>query len=99
MSGNPAGVNTGGKRYRQRHDALQAELDAGGVMLTEHERVILDQAVKLSLRSFKDDMAAAQGASTVKRLLDPLFERRAKAKSKPRAVTYPSVAEIMARPR
>ena len=100
QSGNPAGVNTGGKRFRERFDRLQAELEAGGVMLTEHERVILDQAVRLSLRCFKDDMAAAQGASTVKRLLDPLYERRAKAKSKPApASAFPSVASILARQR
>src|SRR5690242_11944678 len=80
VSGNPGGVAGAGKRFNERYSALRAELEADGVALTERERVALEMAVRLSLRAPKDDHAAAQAASTVKRLLDPLYARRTNGK-------------------
>lgn len=80
VSGNTSGVAGGGRRFSERYSALQAELEAAGVPLTVREHMDLETAVRLSLRRPKDDHAAAQAASTCKRLLDPLYARRAKAK-------------------
>jgi len=78
QSGNPSGM-AGGKRFAARYSELRAELEADGVPLTVGETVALEMATRLSLRTPKDDHTASQVASTVKRLLDPLYERRAKA--------------------
>lgn len=77
QSGNPSGVAGGGKRFRTRYSELHAELEADGCKLTVREQVAHEMAVRLSLRTPRDDHAAAQAASTVKRLLDPLYARRA----------------------
>jgi hypothetical protein len=99
VSGNPAGRGPSAERFRERYTSLKTELEVGGQPLSAAELVTLDMAVRLSLRRPKDDHAAAQAASTVKRLLDPMYERRAKRRGTAPASRSLTSTELLARHR
>ena len=74
-TGNPGGLQSNGKAYRQMYDALEADL---GGSLTAVQRLQLDQVVGLVLlsRRVKDAAARVKLANASARLLSTLTSKR-----------------------
>lgn len=92
VSGNPGGRLSVNERHRERFTELEAEL---GGDLTAHERVLLDQAVGLSLRKAQDHADAVKLANASARILSTLYAKRAQAK--PVQPSGPSLSEVLSR--